>query len=99
MHRVLYMLNKPYGILSQHSDEGSKSGWGRLNPPFGSDVYSIGRLDADSEGLLLFTNDNAFKTRNRFGLPEIHQSGNGPASLTVGSNSPWMKGRTVRSAE
>ena len=63
MHRVLYMLNKPYGILSQHSDEGSKSGWGRLNPPFGSDVYSIGRLDADSEGLLLFTNDNAFKTR------------------------------------
>lgn len=63
MTRVLYMLNKPFGILSQHSDEGAKSGWGRLNPPFGSDVYSIGRLDADSEGLLLFTNDNAFKTR------------------------------------
>ena len=63
MARVLYMLNKPYGILSQHSDEGTKSGWGRLNPPFDSDVYSIGRLDADSEGLLLFTNDNAFKTR------------------------------------
>ena len=63
MARVLYMLNKPFGILSQHSDEGAKSGWGRLNPPFGSDVYSIGRLDADSEGLLLFTNDNAFKTR------------------------------------
>ena len=63
MARVLYMLNKPYGILSQHTDEGTKSGWGRLNPPFDSDVYSIGRLDADSEGLLLFTNDNAFKTR------------------------------------
>ena len=63
MARVLYMLNKPFGILSQHSDEGAKSGWGRLDPPFGSDVYSIGRLDADSEGLLLFTNDNAFKTR------------------------------------
>lgn len=63
MERVLYMLNKPYGILSQHSDEGAKSGWGQLDPPFGTDVYSIGRLDADSEGLLLFTNDNAFKTR------------------------------------
>ena len=63
MARVLYMLNKPYGISSQHSDEGTKSGWGQLDPPFDSDVYSIGRLDADSEGLLLFTNDNAFKTR------------------------------------
>ena len=62
MNRVLYMLHKPFGILSQHTDEGSRKGWGSLNPPFGSDVYSIGRLDADSEGLLLFTNDNRLKT-------------------------------------
>ena len=62
MNRVLYMLHKPFGILSQHTDEGSRKGWGSLNPPFDSDVYSIGRLDADSEGLLLFTNDNRLKT-------------------------------------
>lgn len=61
-HR-LYMLNKPFGILSQHSDEGNRRGWGSLDLPFPSDVYSIGRLDADSEGLLLFTNNNRLKTR------------------------------------
>ena len=54
----LYMLNKPFGILSQNSDEGNRRGWGSLELPFGQDVYSIGRLDADSEGLLLFTNNN-----------------------------------------
>ena len=57
------MLNKPFGILSQHSDEGNRRGWGSLELPFGQDVYSIGRLDADSEGLLLFTNNNRLKTR------------------------------------
>lgn len=59
----LYMLHKPFGVLSQHSDEGQKRGWGSLGLPFPSDVYSIGRLDADSEGLLLFTNNNRLKTR------------------------------------
>ena len=57
------MLNKPFGILSQHSDEGTRRGWGSLVLPFPPDVYSIGRLDADSEGLLLFTNNNRLKTR------------------------------------
>ena len=56
------MLNKPFGILSQHSDEGNRRGWGSLGLPFPSDAYSIGRLDADSEGLLLFTNNNRLKT-------------------------------------
>ena len=57
------MLHKPFGILSQHSDEGGRQGWGALGLPFSQDVYSIGRLDADSEGLLLFTNNNRFKTQ------------------------------------
>lgn len=56
-----YMLHKPFGVLSQYSDEGKRRGWGSLNLPFPSDVYSIGRLDADSEGLLLLTNDNRLK--------------------------------------
>ena len=57
------MLHKPFGILSQFHNEGARLGWGSLNLPWSKDVYSIGRLDADSEGLLLFTNDNGCKTR------------------------------------
>ena len=50
MARKLYMLNKPFGVLSQHQNEGNRLGWGSLNLPFPADVYSMGRLDADSEG-------------------------------------------------
>lgn len=63
MVKRLFMLHKPFGILSQFQNEGGRLGWGSLNLPFPQDVYSIGRLDADSEGLLLFTNDNDLKTR------------------------------------
>ncbi len=51
-----YKLYKPFNILSQFSDEGNKRGLGSfLNLP--QDVYPIGRLDSDSEGLLLLTNN------------------------------------------
>lgn len=51
-----FIINKPYGILSQFSPEGDKKGLGELYP-FPKDVYPVGRLDADSEGLLILTND------------------------------------------
>lgn len=57
------MLNKPFGLLSQFSDEGHKRGLGSLKLPWGKDIYSVGRLDADSEGLLLLTNNNRLKTQ------------------------------------
>ena len=49
---MLIAFNKPYGVLSQFTNDGSP------NRPlaefnFPKDVYAIGRLDADSEGLLL----------------------------------------------
>src|SRR5690606_38142445 len=55
IHLVLIALNKPYGVLSQFTPEpGSR--WRTLAefqlPP---DVYPLGRLDADSEGLLLLS--------------------------------------------
>jgi len=56
------LFNKPYGVLSQFTREGS---WKSLRDfgPFPASVYPVGRLDADSEGLLLLTDDNETKHR------------------------------------
>jgi len=50
-------------MLSQFSREGDHPTLADLDFEFPKDVYPVGRLDADSEGLLLLTNDNFFKTR------------------------------------
>jgi 23S rRNA pseudouridine2457 synthase len=53
-----YILYKPYQMLSQFSPEaGGKPTLADLNYHFPKDAYPVGRLDADSEGLLLLTND------------------------------------------
>jgi 23S rRNA pseudouridine2457 synthase len=62
MHFRYYILNKPYGYLSQFTPEGRWKGLGELYK-FPSDVYAVGRLDADSEGLLILTNDKALNHR------------------------------------
>lgn len=51
-----YIINKPYGMLSQFTREHEYPVLGDIHD-FPKDVYPVGRLDADSEGLLLLTND------------------------------------------
>jgi 23S rRNA pseudouridine2457 synthase len=53
---MLIAFHKPYGVLSQFTGDGSPN---RTLAEFGfpKDVYPIGRLDADSEGLLLLSDE------------------------------------------
>jgi 23S rRNA pseudouridine2457 synthase len=59
---VLIAFNKPYGVLSQFTPDGSPNRpLAEFNFPRG--VYPIGRLDADSEGLLLLSDEPALNAR------------------------------------
>jgi 23S rRNA pseudouridine2457 synthase len=51
-----YVLNKPYGVLSQFTDKLNRKTLSGFYD-FPKDVYPVGRLDMDSEGLLLLSND------------------------------------------
>jgi len=51
-----YILNKPYGVLSQFTDKLNRKTLAGFYD-FPKDVYPVGRLDQDSEGLLLLSND------------------------------------------
>jgi 23S rRNA pseudouridine2457 synthase len=73
---TLIRFNKPYGVLCQFSDE-------RTGPPRPTlshyidvpDVYPAGRLDLDSEGLLMLTDDGALQARiadPKFKLPKTY---------------------------
>lgn len=53
-----YALNKPFGILSQFTNEGGHLGLSSLDLALPKDVYPVGRLDRDSEGLLILSNDS-----------------------------------------
>jgi 23S rRNA pseudouridine2457 synthase len=59
---VLIAFNKPFGVLSQFTPDGSPN---RTLAEFGfpKGVYALGRLDADSEGLLLLSDEPGLNTR------------------------------------
>lgn len=69
----LILLNKPFQALSQFSDDKGRRTLREFVPVPG--VYPAGRLDWDSEGLLLLTDDGALQARisdPRFHLPKTY---------------------------
>jgi len=57
---IYIMLHKPRGFVTTLSDEKGRKNAAQLLEDCGCRVYPVGRLDMDSEGLLLFTNDGEF---------------------------------------
>lgn len=53
------LFYKPYMVMSQFSPAGDKQTLAHYVKNIKSDIYPVGRLDYDSEGLLLLTNDKA----------------------------------------
>ena len=62
-HYRYIMLNKPRGFVTTMSDEKGRKCVAELVADVGERVYPIGRLDKDSEGLLIFTNDGEFANK------------------------------------
>jgi len=61
--RVLFALNKPVGVVSSARDTHGRPTVVALVPTAGLRLYPVGRLDADSSGLILLTNDGELANR------------------------------------
>lgn len=61
--RVVYALNKPLGVVSTVRDTHGRPTVVELVPARGRRLYPVGRLDADSSGLILLTNDGELANR------------------------------------
>ena len=73
---VYIMLNKPRGFVTTMSDEQKRRSVADLVTAVGARVYPVGRLDMDSDGLLLLTNDGALTnklTHPRHEIPKIYR--------------------------
>lgn len=68
------MLHKPKGFVTTLSDEKGRADVSQLVAGCGQRVYPVGRLDMDSEGLLILTNDGDFANRIMHPSHEINKT-------------------------
>lgn len=71
---IYILLNKPRGYVTTLSDEKGRPNAAQLVAECGLRVYPVGRLDMDSEGLLLFTNDGDFANAMMHPKQEVNKS-------------------------
>ena len=74
--RVVWILNKPEGVLSTASDTHGRRTVLDLVDAGGARLYPVGRLDADSTGLILVTNDGELAnalTHPRYEVPKTYR--------------------------
>jgi 23S rRNA pseudouridine2605 synthase len=72
---VYLVVNKPVGVVSTMSDPQGRPCLGDLIAGQGSRLFHVGRLDADTEGLILLTNDGELAhrlTHPSFGVPKTY---------------------------
>jgi 23S rRNA pseudouridine2605 synthase len=88
--RVYLLMNKPKGVYSTNVAQGEQVRAIDLLPPdFRTRVYPVGRLDAESKGLLLLTNDGELTnqlTHPRYGVAKTYRA------IVDG----WVKPQTVQ---
>ena len=102
---VYIMLNKPRGFVTTLSDEKGRRNVAELVADCGTRVYPIGRLDMDSEGLLLFTNDGDFADHLMHPKHEIEKTyevwvtGYRPGGEALLSRPITLDGYTIRPAK
>ncbi|HHT9120667.1 MAG TPA: pseudouridine synthase [Candidatus Hypogeohydataceae bacterium YC41] len=73
--KVYYLLNKPKGYVCTNLDELDRPRAIDLIPGIAQRVYCVGRLDVDSEGLIILTNDGEFTnflTHPRYGVAKTY---------------------------
>jgi 23S rRNA pseudouridine2605 synthase len=75
-HKLQYfMVNKPTGVVSTHHDPSGRPRVIDLLPPGGARLFTVGRLDMSSEGLILATNDGELANRlahPRYGVEKTY---------------------------
>ena len=99
---VYILLNKPRGYVTTMSDEKGRQNAAQLVSDCGIRVYPVGRLDMDSEGLLIFTNDGEFANKMMHPRGEVNKTyevwttGYHPGSEIALSRPITLDGYTIR---
>ena len=86
--RVLLALNKPVGVISTARDTHGRTTVLALVPAAGLRLYPVGRLDVDSSGLILLTNDGELANRlthPRFEVPKTYRVKLGGGAVAAAS--------------
>lgn len=75
--RAYYLVNKPVGVVSTNFDPSGRPRVIDLLPPTKERLFTVGRLDRSSEGLMLVTNDGELANRlahPRYGVEKTYQA-------------------------